>query len=318
VEHRHLLAGWRFKALTATVIISVICYFLFTLWGGWYEVVQAAFKVGIFGILLALGLSLVNYFLRFIRWQHYLYILGHSIPWLINLRIYLAGFALTTTPGKTGEALRSIFLKDYDVPYRQSFGAFLSERFSDLLAICLIAGAGLWSMPQARVIVIFVGIILLIGLFVLQSKYWLHSIEKFCKKICAGRFSETIEFGIETILAFRSCYSWSTLLYGTTLGIAAWAAEGLAFYFVLKLMGAEIDLLAAIYIYAFALLVGAISFLPGGLGGTEVTMIQLLVVHNVSSADAVAATLVIRLATLWFSVILGLAVLPIKRLLFID
>ena len=44
--------------------------------------------------MLALGLSLVNYILRFIRWQHYLAILGHKLPVLPHLRIYIASIRL--------------------------------------------------------------------------------------------------------------------------------------------------------------------------------------------------------------------------------
>ena len=50
VEHRHLLAGWRFKAMIATILLSVIGYFLFTIWGGWRDVVEASYRVGFFGV----------------------------------------------------------------------------------------------------------------------------------------------------------------------------------------------------------------------------------------------------------------------------
>lgn len=53
------------------------------------------------------------------------------------------------------------------------------------------------------------------------------------------------------------------------------------------------------------MLAAALSLLPGGLGGTEAVMVTLLVWKGQSLADAAAATLVIRLATLWFAVGLG-------------
>jgi glycosyltransferase 2 family protein len=45
--------------------------------------------------------------------------------------------------------------------------------------------------------------------------------------------------------------------------------------------------------------------MPGGLGGAELAMTGLLSLNNVPLADAIAASLVIRLATLWFAVLLG-------------
>jgi uncharacterized protein (TIRG00374 family) len=53
------------------------------------------------------------------------------------------------------------------------------------------------------------------------------------------------------------------------------------------------------------MLAGAISFMPGGLGGAEAVMVALLMWKGMAGADAVAATVLIRLATLWFAVAIG-------------
>jgi uncharacterized protein (TIRG00374 family) len=66
-----------------------------------------------------------------------------------------------------------------------------------------------------------------------------------------------------------------------------------------------------VFVYALAMLAGAVSFMPGGLGGAEAVMVGLLVWKGMNSADAVAATVLIRLATLWFAVAIG-AVMLIK------
>ena len=59
-------------------------------------------------------------------------------------------------------------------------------------------------------------------------------------------------------------------------------------------------------VYALAMLAGALSFLPGGLGGAEAVMVAALTLKGVDQPSAVAATIIIRLATLWFAVALGL------------
>jgi uncharacterized protein (TIRG00374 family) len=61
------------------------------------------------------------------------------------------------------------------------------------------------------------------------------------------------------------------------------------------------------------MLVGALSFLPGGLGGTEASMVALLMLNNVAQSQAVAATVLIRLATLWFAVALGVIALSMAE-----
>jgi uncharacterized protein (TIRG00374 family) len=52
--------------------------------------------------------------------------------------------------------------------------------------------------------------------------------------------------------------------------------------------------------------------MPGGLGGSEATMVLLLKACGVPLPMAVSATLVIRVATLWFAVLLGIIALSIR------
>lgn len=310
--HQQLLSGWRFNLMIISIILSVIGYFAFTLWGGWNEVVAASAHIGFIGIISALVLSLVSFGLRFVRWQLFLKALGHPLPWKTSLRIYIAGYSLTITPGKSGEALRSIFLKDHQISFRKSFGAFFSERFSDLIAVIVLASSGLLIHPEGRPVLIIVAALALFLLYAIQKDTWLRGIERWVRKVFPQRFSHIIEFSLETLIAFRNCFLPKVLIPSMILGVAAWGAQGIALYFILERLNFNVDVITSLYIYGFSLLVGAITLLPGGLGGTEVTMVKLLTMHDVPASAAVAVTLIIRLATLWFSVILGIIALPKK------
>lgn len=94
-------------------------------------------------------------------------------------------------------------------------------------------------------------------------------------------------------------------MFGLGLGVLSWALEGLSLYLITRDIGIELSLAAGIGIYAIAVLAGALSFLPGGLGGTEAVMGVLLVAFGSDGAAAVAITLLCRIATLWFAVALG-------------
>jgi glycosyltransferase 2 family protein len=313
-EHEHVLAGWRFTALIVTVIVSVIGYFLLSLWGGWDKVIDGFAKIGFLGVGVCLSIAFISYLFRFTRWNYFLHTLGHYVPWLKSLRIYISGFSLTTTPGKAGEAIRSVFLVDYGIAYRRSFGALLAERLSDFLAVVLLAMGGLLVHPAAWPVIIF-SVLFIIGvLYTVQQDHWLKSIENWTNRKLKNRFAHIVEFIIETVLAFRSCFKTHVLIYGTVLGAIAWGLEGVILYFVLHMLGAEVSIYTAIFIHAFSLLIGAITLLPGGLGGAEVAMYELLIYNDVTTSVAVTATLVVRLCTLWFSVLLGLALLPKKQI----
>ena len=51
---------------------------------------------------------------------------------------------------------------------------------------------------------------------------------------------------------------------------------------------------------------GSLSFLPGGLGGTEATIIWLLGSLDMPGAVAAAVAMLVRLFTLWLAVVIGL------------
>lgn len=59
-------------------------------------------------------------------------------------------------------------------------------------------------------------------------------------------------------------------------------------------------------IFALAMVAGALTFMPGGLGSAEVVLYVLMKTTGMGEAEAITATLLCRLATLWFAVVLGL------------
>lgn len=307
-------SGWHYRAVALSVVASAVGYLVFSLWAGWQPVSHAVVAVGVGGTLLALMMSSINYGLRFIRWQTYLRLMKQPVPWRASLRIYLAGFALTTTPGKAGEALRGVLLKSYGVPWPKSFAAFFSERLSDLFAVVLLTLFGLSVYPQAQPL-IFLGLgLVAVGLLVLSQASLLRALQSWLAER-PGKVAALLRAPVQVVLEAQRCHKPWVLLWTTALSVLAWSAEAVAFHWVLQWMGADVPLAFAVFVYALAMLAGAISFMPGGLGGTEAVMVGLLMWKGMPGGDAVAATVLIRLATLWFAVGLGaLMLMRCKRL----
>lgn len=285
----------RMRALLVAILLAALGYAAFMLWAGWSAVQQAALQVGAAGMALALTGSLLNYGARFLRWQRYLGALGYAVPLGRSMAIYVAGFAFTPTPGKAGELARGWFLRRHGVSLHGAGAAFLSERLSDLLAIVGLALLGLWTWPQARGVLWTGGAALALalaaGIWAMRQPlperpglwYW-----------ALGALQQT-----------RHCHRPMDWLLATALSFVGWSAEGWAFYVVLDGMGWPLSGPLAAGIFAAGMLAGALSFLPGGLGGAEAVMVGLLVATGAPPALAVAATVLIRLTTLWFAVLLG-------------
>ena len=302
------LTGWRLRLLALSVGLSVAGYLALSLWGGYDEVFSGIRAVGFWGIVVALGLALLNYLLRFVRWQMYLGHMGHPVPAVPSFRVYLAGFALTTTPGKAGEALRSLLLTHWRVPYAHSLAALVAERLSDLAAITLLALLGVFLYPQAMPYVIAAAVLLALLAVGLGQRARLTVFEdRYAGS--SNRPRRVLGHAAGMLLAAGRCSDRRRFTAGLLLALAGWGAEALALWWILGLIGIELDLLHATFVFALAMLAGALSFMPGGLGSSEAVMIGLLMLGGAAPGDAVAATLVLRLCTLWFAVLLGLAAL---------
>ncbi|MES2772289.1 MAG: lysylphosphatidylglycerol synthase transmembrane domain-containing protein [Pseudomonadota bacterium] len=298
-------------AVLWTVAGAALGYLGLSLWVGWRAVLAAVLQAGPAVLLALLSLSLLNYFLRFARWARYLALLEVSVPWRINLNAYFSGFALTTSPGKLGESIRSILLKPHGVPPLASLAAFFAERASDLLSVLLLTTLGAWTYAPARW-PLACALLLLCGILLLAQRVSLITWISVWASARSSRLARLTVHLCNLVLQFRRCFTLPALAMGLSFGLAAWFAEGLGFWFLLNALGHPLALTQAVFIYAFAMLIGGLSFLPGGLGSSEATMIALLTLNGLPEVSAISATLICRLATLWFAVALG-AILLLRR-----
>ncbi len=296
--------------LIIIVVIAALAYLAVSLWAGFGNVVKAVRDVGVLGLLGVFAASLCSYVLGFVRWEGYLKLLGHSVPRMQNFQIYLGSFALAMTPARSGELLRGVFLQKYGVPFPASFASFAAERIIDLLAMALLVAIGLWKYAPARPMILLVVLGILAVVIILNLPKFLQTLRAFVASKLPQRLSGVATGLVDTALNFRNLFGFRGSSFGLSLGLLIVAAEGLGLYILLQSLGSGIGLLTALAIYGFSLLAGALSFLPGGVGGFEAAMILLLGANGLSEAQAVAVTLLIRLGTLWFAVLIGISVLP--------
>lgn len=263
----------------------------------------------------AIGLALVNYALRFARWTLYLADRDIAVPPRTSLLVFIAGFALSITPGKVGELLKSFLLRaSLEIPIARSAPVVVAERLTDLVAVVLLALAGVALYGVGAATVVAGGAVVVAGLVVLAWPTLAGAlIDLATRPRRLTRYRARLhDLHRELGQLIRP---WP-LAWATGLGALAWLAECVGFALIVNgFPGADVPLGLAILIYAVTTLAGALSFLPGGLLVTEAGMTLFLVesARGVERATAAAATILTRLATLWFAVALGLAALAVYR-----
>jgi uncharacterized protein (TIRG00374 family) len=303
------LDGWlRLAALPVAAALAI--YVAIILWAGIDDVARAFARIGAPVALACLACACANFALRFARWQMYMHRLGHRIRWGSSLRIYLAGFALTVSPGKLGETIRAPFLKRLGVPYPDSLSAFLNERLSDLGALVLMSLIGVAAYPRFGWIAFGVGVAIaaMLGLIALEGRM---APSVMSQGSILGRATGELR---RILQAARACHGLGTSLAALGLGLAAWTAEAAVLGLIAPRFGLSLSIPFALFVFSVAILAGAVSFVPAGIGGTEAVIALLLVGQGLSPVDAVAAALVMRLTTLWFAVLVGAVALQCELL----
>ena len=301
------------------IIFSMIVFALVGVYGDPDDVIQAIVSIPWYWVIpVMMMFSFLNYIFRYFKWQYYLRRIGVYLSHADSFSVFLAGFTLTTTPGKIGEAVKGFFVHEIDgTPIVKTMPVVVSERVTDLLSLVILAlvgfSVGVNSGDQLLTVILLGGAVLA-GAIVIGSKTFYR---KFLSKITSmgplKRFQDScdvIEVTMTRTLSPRP------MLTSTLISTPGWFMECIELWLIFSILSGEplsiSLLLIATFIHASASIIGALTFSPGGVGMYELTstlLIQFLL--GWSKTLAGAATILIRVVTLWFSVIVGFIALGI-------
>ena len=296
---------WKGRNIAIWTVLSAAVVFILLSLISDLEALETALVGFPLDLLIPIALlSLGNYVLRYVKWHWYLKLLGHRINRFPNFLVFLSGFALTVTPGKVGEFLKAYIVKErFQVPYTASTAVLLMERFTDLAAIVLLSCLGLslhffhWTVAMLPVLALF-AVLMLIRNRTIAG--WV--IDQTTRYRLFRRFSEPLRRFYDEGWVLLEMW---VFIQSLVLSLVAWFLEGLGFALVAWGLGSPITLMEGVFIYSAALLGGALTLFLGGLGATEGGMVGLGMAFGMSLSTATASTIIIRVMTLWFAVLIG-------------
>lgn len=267
---------------------------------------------------LVIGLVLLNYLLRFFKWEFYLNRTGiEGLSVRDSAMIYVSGFSMAMTPGKVGELLKAYLVRTrVGTPITRTAPIVFSERVTDGAGMLVLAGIGLFVFRFGWPFFL-IGLILFAALLILvQNEKRVHQL---LGRLRGTRLGYGRIDGIEEMYdSTRSLLAPKPFIQMLALSSASWFFECIALYVVLRGLGLPHSwylVLASIFVFSASAWIGGASMLPGGLGATDASSAALLLLTIddplMTSAVAATATLLIRFATLWFGVFIGLAALVV-------
>ncbi len=302
------------RKLLIGIAVGGLVYLLLVLYSGWGELSAALAKFPWLLFPLLLLLAFANYVFRFLKWNYYLGRLQIALPKSDSFIIFLSGLIMTISPGKIGELLKAVLLKQANrTPLAVSAPIVVAERLTDFVALVVLSVAGLAVFTvDAASIWVLAAVAVVLGSFIL-----LVGNRRLCLGLIdlIGRPTRLRGVGQRLHEAYDSTYRLlriGPLVVATFWSALAWFCECLGFWITLTAFTDSPRLVAACFIYALGTIMGVVS--PGGLGVTETSMVGMLQSSTIMGAaslakgPAAAATLIIRMATLWFAVLVGAVV----------
>ena len=301
------------KNFILALVLGLAVYLVLAVVSGLEDLRDALSGFDFFLIPAILGLVSLSYAVRFVRWTYYLRLLKVRVPLRANAAIFAAGLSMTISPGKLGEVLKCVFIKDVaGTPVARTAPAVVAERATDGTGMVLWGLLGALAFSFGPWLLLLFLALTGVGIAVLRSRRLSLLAEKALRKLpLLDRLAPHVgDFhgASNELLAFRP------LVVASGISFLGWGLECAAVYLCALGVGAEEPFLVVVFVFAVSSLAGAASMLPGGIGAAEAGMAGMFTaVAGLSGGLAVALTFIVRLTTLWFATLVGVAGLLLVR-----
>ena len=289
----------------AALAISLAVFAGIALFGNLPKVLQIARAADLWLYALAFLSVLAGFVIKYGKWNYYMDKLKLKVPRLKNLAVYMSVYSMDITPGRIGRVVAAYTLSRITkIHLAQIVPVVTMDIFTDFLGAGLLALFASLYLNRYVLYVIAIDLVLLIPFaFILDD--WLY--KRIKSRIKKSRFLKLFTIYGDQYYASQGVLNRPKVyLVSVLFTLPAEFLNSMALYFTLSAIGIMPKLSESTFAYSTTLVFGMVSGLPGGIGVTDGTMVALLnTVYHLSSAVSSAATIMARMATLWFGVLLG-------------
>ena len=240
-----------------------------------------------------------------VKWHFLLKNCEIDIPLRKSIAVFFAGVAFEITPGQIGSLIKSQILKtSSNIPRTKTVPIIVVEKVYDLIGAILASIIGIIILGMDFYLIIIAILALAVIFFFM---FYRPASEIFFKRITKTKFFSKY---VDNMSEFHTIVQKSTNVKAATvcilLGVTYWFIISTAAYYILMAFDVNVlDYLTVLAIYTTSILLGAISFVPAGIGVAEGSIAGLFTLNGIDVSTALILSVMIRVLTLWFSVSVG-------------
>jgi len=212
---------------------------------------------------------------------------------------------MVVTPAGSGGVIKSYFLKKkYGYAITKTFPIIFIEKFHDLLAITtIITFFSLFNTIDILSLIVIVSILLVVAFSIIRSKKLFHLATKLLSHIpklgkLTPRFNESYESSYLLTSKNITITCW-------IISIFAWFIQTIVIYLIFTAFGLNFDIAFTTIVTLSSILLGSLSFLPAGIGFTELSFVGFMIESGVELSVATSVIVMIRLLGIWFATVIG-------------
>ena len=288
------------------VLVAVVGIYAIFLFVSDYNIISekiSNFKINYLPLILLLVSA--SWIPLIIKWHFLLKNSEVDVPLTKSIAVFFSGVAFEITPGQIGALIKSQILKtSYNIPRTKTVPIVIVEKVYDLIGAILASVIGIIILGME---IYLIAIAISVLAFIFFFMYHKPASELFFNRITKLKFFSK---HIENISGFYEIVQKSTNVRAATicilLALAYWFMVSAAAYYTLISFDVNIlDYLKVLAIYSTSTLLGAISFIPAGIGITEGSIAGLFTLNGIDVSTALILAVMIRIFTLWYSVSVG-------------
>ena len=289
--------------LILVAVVGIYAIFLFTSDFGIVLEKISNFKINYLPLILFFVSA--SWIPLIIKWHFLLKTSEIDIPLTKSIFVWFVGVAFEITPGQIGTLIKSQILKTTsNIPRTKTAAIVLVEKIYDLIGAILASIIGIVILGMDFYLIIIAILVLAIIFFFM---FYRPASEIFFKRVTKTKFFSKY---IDDISEFHAIFQKSTNVKVATicilLGVVYWFIISTAAYYTLLAFDVNVlDYLTILAIYTTSILLGAISFIPAGIGITEGSIVGLLTLNGIDVSTALILSVMIRVLTLWYLVCIG-------------